>query len=214
MKIFKILSFLILLCLLVSVVQNLYVYLTGTYNTDSNWRQFVSQLDKDHKRHIAIDVTPNDNAIIHYNEVNTITQDSVVMIPERVTIINKDTYEFSAFSVIFILLNFAQIAMTIVLFVYFIKIVLRFSSSDVFEKKINKYLSIVGYSFIAGSFISSLNHFIRMYSINQAINLKYFSIIYGDMFDFSNLISGLIVLMINFILKTAITMKQEQDLTI
>ncbi len=38
-----------------------------------------------------------------------------------------------------------------------------------------------------------------------------YDIHYGAAFDFGNLISGLIVLMVNEILKSAIGMKQEND---
>lgn len=217
MRKFKILCVLLLICIFAGIVQDLLGDFSSGYTLASELREHALDKEVEYQTYVALDVTIKDSDLLHYNEVNTLSQDSVIMIPYKSTLVTPLRWSENEQIFISVAASIFTVIITVLLMivlVYFVKIIWVFTRKEIFDKRITKWLSFMGCSFVALSVFSSAMHLLETYSAMQHIELSNYNINYGSIFDFSNLALGLIILVVNEILKSAIGMKKEQDLTI
>ena len=106
------------------------------------------------------------------------------------------------------------IAIFVYLIVVFVKLMRLFIRSQVFEQKIISLLNHIGVAFLVLAVISTAWNFGRTYLASHLIDIEGLKVNYQHCIEWSNLLLGLVVLVITEILRQATTIKEEQDLTI
>ena len=96
----------------------------------------------------------------------------------------------------------------------FIKIILSFRRSEVFEEVTIKRINIIGIGFLVLGAMSTVWQGLTVYMARQAIELADYTISYSKIIDWDDFVMGLVILLMNEILRIATGYKKEQDLTI
>jgi multidrug transporter EmrE-like cation transporter len=95
-----------------------------------------------------------------------------------------------------------------------VKIVRSLHQSQVFEHQNLKRIQRIGIILLVVGILSSVLQFINIESAKSVIDLLHYQFSYSKVIDFNLLILGIIVLIMNEILRIGTEMKEEQDLTI
>ncbi len=170
--------------------------------------------------HVSLDVKMEEFNGIMPNAVNELTGDSVVIIPERVTVaafVDEESGMYNSnrtLEVVSLILNFMLVAIFFVMTVYFVKIIIAFSREEVFDKRIIRWINIIGWCYIINAVSNTLWQVLRVYHAEATIALDNLTFSYSHIIDWGSLTLGLIVLLLNEILTVATGYKEEQDLTI
>lgn len=110
------------------------------------------------------------------------------------------------------MVGFATIIFSGVLLVMFVRMMVMFTRQMVFDRRSVRLLSRIGWGCVGLSVVVSLWALDR-YLLAGMVGAEAEVNVLG-MFDLGNLITGLTVLVMNEILKQALLMKEENDLTI
>ncbi len=221
MKRFKLLCILLLLVIFAGIMQSFFVDFMGGFGFSGRVMEYSEKTDKNYNSFVAVDVVASYPKLWKTNEINTLTGDSILIIPEEVSMlvpIGESEVRESAWSktlrIMNNMLSFFIFFVNVFTLMCFVRIIIVFTRKDFFDKRIIRWLTIVGWLFVIESALLSLWHLIKMHYTMRVIELSMHDISFGSAFDFESLTTGLIVLVVSEILKYAITMKQEQDLTI
>lgn len=120
--------------------------------------------------------------------------------------------QFLSYFNIFLLLTILVFA--IVVFTNFYRIVRSFTRRVVFEEKIVKWLGRIGRDVLILGALSTVHTFISYYIATAQLSFAHYEISYIDVIDWSTLLLGVILLMLNEIVALAAGMKKEQELTV
>ena len=96
----------------------------------------------------------------------------------------------------------------------FIKIILSFRRSEVFEEINIKRINIIGIGFLVLGAMSTIWQGLSVFMARQAVELADYTISYSNIIDWDDIVMGLVILLMNEILRLATGYKKEQDLTI
>lgn len=197
------------------VVDSLYGYRMG----EGIARHSMSR-DLVEDTHVSLDVKLDEFSRIEPNAVNGFTGDSVIVIPERVSVAafaetgSAGCRSDMVLGIVSGILNFLLLGIFFVMTVYFVKIIVAFSRDEVFDKRIIRWISIIGWCFIVTAVSNTVWQLLRIHHAEMTIALDNMSFSYSHSIDWHSLTSGLIVLLLNEILRIATGYKEEQDLTI
>jgi len=110
------------------------------------------------------------------------------------------------------------VLMTLVLGIWIpflvVKIVKSLQNSEVFDRKNLKRIQRIGIILLVVGILGTLLQAINIYSAQSMVDLSHYSFSYAKVIDFSPIIMGVVILIMNEILRIGIEIKEEQDLTI
>ena len=142
---------------------------------------------------------------------------ALMFIPFFVVVGDDDFAEFLCIFVfigLICIIIIGIIAIFIYMVVVFVKLMSLFIRSQVFERKIILLLNHIGVAFLVLAVISTVWDLGRTYLAAHLIDIEGLEVSYQYCIEWSNLLLGLVVLVITEILRQATTIKEEQDLTI
>lgn len=167
---------------------------------------------------LLMDVVPKINDYMEVSEMNLKTGEQVLMRPTTISVIINTLPEKPIWWLILQSLNALLSLVLLVLGIWIpflvVKILNSLQNSDVFDRvnlaRINRigiFLLVIG---IAGTVIQ----FLSIYLAQHMVDLTHYEFSYARVVDFNALIMGVVILIMNEVLRIAIEIKEEQDLTI
>ncbi|MCQ2344102.1 MAG: DUF2975 domain-containing protein [Paludibacteraceae bacterium] len=214
MKHFKILCTLLIFVFFASLAWSIANDILTVEHAHGSWEAPLRTLNWRHHTSISIDSKEP------VREMNLISGDTLYVIDNNVTIYEYSNELFKVSGLLKALEITLDIVMwlVVVLFIYlivqFVKIIRSFTRSKVFERQVVRRLSRIGIVFIVMSIIGTLWNIGKTYLVSQLIDIDRFDILYRTTIEWDSLIMGLIILVMNEIVKQALVMKEENDLTI
>ena len=214
MKRFKILCTLLMLLFFTSLAWTIADDVLTADHAHGSWEAPLRTLNGRHHTSISVDSREP------VREINAKTGDTIYVIDNVVTI-----YEYSeelfkvggnlrALEITLDIVMWLVVVLYIYLIVQFVKVIRSFTRSKVFEKQVVRRLSLIGIGFIAMGVVGTLWNIGRTYLVGELIEIERFEILYRTTIEWDSLIMGFIILVMNEIVKQALVMKEENDLTI
>ncbi|HPW90247.1 MAG TPA: DUF2975 domain-containing protein [Paludibacteraceae bacterium] len=219
MKRFKILSTLLLVSFLIAVFQSTVMSFVEGFNLGYGIASFELENHVQSETFTYLDLKPKTDDITP-NTHNIKDSTALFLIPTKASVVAfyPETHQKSvaeiAISVVNGLLNLGILVCFVYVLVIFIKIVLSFRRSEVFEDINIKRINIIGIGFLVLGALSSAWQGLSIFMARQAIELTDYTISYANIIDWDDIVMGLIILLMNEVLRLATGYKKEQDLTI
>lgn len=178
------------------------------------------QLDHHEKMYdfVLLDVVPKDYSFFENSEVNQNTNETVLVRPNNLTITLKSLPAKSTVWFSYRIINFVLTCITLILGIWvpflLVKIVRSLQKSEVFERRNLKRINRIGIILMAVGILGTLLHAANIYSAQVMVDLSHYDFSYSNVVDFNPIIMGIVILIMNEILRFSIEIKEEQDLTI
>ncbi len=220
MKRLKLLSVLVLICFLTGSLQQIIVEGGEGYRFGYNIQEMELFLGKKADAHLLLDLKPQVLDSVVPNGVNLKNGDELIILPYKATITtfsafdNETPQTDKTLRIINTILNFVVVGVYIYFLILFFKIFLTFTRSKVFEEVNIRRLNIIGIGFICVGLLNILLNYIRISIAIHAIELEDYYITYANVIEWGNIVIGSIILMMTEILRIAVSLKREQELTI
>ncbi|MBP1676790.1 MAG: hypothetical protein H6Q20_1349 [Bacteroidetes bacterium] len=167
---------------------------------------------------LMMDVISKNPNYMETTETNLKTNDKVLIRPINISILVHSLPEKPVWWIILQVISGLLTAATLILGLWIpflvVKILRSLQQSEVFERinltRINRIGIIILAIGVFGSLMQSANIFLAQYMVD----LTHYEFSYTRAIDFNSIIMGVVILIMNEVLKIAIEIKEEQDLTI
>jgi len=177
-------------------------------------------LDHDQKTEnfILMDVVTKQIDYLEKTEINRLTGETVMTRPTNMTVMIHDLPEKPAwwgFSKVVSLVSLLVIlALGIWIPFLVVRVVRSLQHSAVFDRKNLVAINRIGVILLTMGVLGTLLQVINIASAQAMVDLTNYRFSYGKAIDFNPLIMGIVVLIMNEVLRIGTEMKEEQDLTI
>ncbi|ADQ80980.1 hypothetical protein Palpr_2851 [Paludibacter propionicigenes WB4] len=168
--------------------------------------------------YLLIDVTPKDYAYFDESEINLNTKEGVLIRPHNVTIMTKSLPDKT--TTWLILKSFISVLTLIVLTLgiwvpfLLVKILRSLQKSEVFDRRNLKRINRIGLILLTIGLFDSLLKIVNILLAELMIDLSNYNFSYANVVEFYPIIMGVVILIMNEILRISIEIKEEQDMTI
>lgn len=219
MKRFKILCVTLLTLFLVSVFFDLVFNMIDAVNIGRYSSEVFLNPDHDYASYIYMDVDPNSD-FDKLEFTNRNDNDKLLVFPHTISIIDVDGNGKSLpvsdkiLSWALNIMNGFSLVIYVVIIVLFVKLMRILIRSEVFNVRIVSLLSSIGWLFVALGVLSSLWNVFRIYLVSSEISIVGMDFVYRNAVEWSKLLIGLVVLVNTEIVRQAVSIKNENDLTI
>lgn len=167
---------------------------------------------------LMLDVEPKNPDYMEVNEMNVKDGAPVLIRPTNISILLNDTVQKPVW---WMVLNALMMAFTIIVLVLSIwipflvvKILRSLQHSVVFDRINLQRINRIGLILLGIGIIGSIIQFINIISAEQLVDLVHYRFSYSKVIDFTTIIMGVVILIMNEVMRIAVEMKEEQDLTI
>jgi len=167
---------------------------------------------------LMMDVTPKNENFVELIEINSKTGEEVLVRPTNISLIANAISERPTW--LMILQSFYSLIMLVILVLgvwipfLVVKILRSLQQSEVFDRINLQRINRIGFIILAMGIFGSIIQTLNVISAKHFVELAHFEFSYAKVIDFNSIIMGVIILIMNEVLKMAIEMKEEQDLTI
>ncbi len=173
---------------------------------------------KDTDDFLMMDVVSKDANYMETNEINTKTGENVLIRPTNVSVLVHSLPEKPVWWVVLQVIYGVLIVATLVLGIWIpflvVKILRSLQHSEVFDRINMKRINRIGLILVSMGIIGSVIQVINVFSAQYMVDLTHYNFSYAKVIDFNALIMGVVILIMNEVLRIAIEIKEEQDLTI
>ena len=173
---------------------------------------------KDTDDFLMMDVVSKDADYMETTEVNTKTGENVLIRPTNVSVLVHSLPEKPVWWVVLQVIYGVLIVATLVLGIWIpflvVKILRSLQHSEVFDRINMKRINRIGLILLSMGIIGSVIQIINVFSAQYMVDLTHYNFSYAKVIDFNALIMGVVILIMNEVLRIAIEIKEEQDLTI
>lgn len=167
---------------------------------------------------LMMDVEPRNGASSIPNDINLINGTPVIVQPTNISIISNDINEKPVWLMMVDALDKALLVIVLVLGIWIpflvIRILRSLQGAWVFERINLKRIQRIGMFLIAIGVLSSIIQLVNILSAEYLVDLAQYRFVYSKVVDFNTLIMGIVILIMNEVLRIAIDLKEEQNLTI
>ena len=182
----------------------------------------IAKYQLDHKEKtddfILLDVVSKNYNYLEEPETNLRTGEKVLIRPNNITVIMQSVQDkpiwWKVLHVIYSLFSFFILILAIWVPFLVVRIVKSLQNSEVFDRKNLKRIQRIGIILLVVGILGTLLQAINIYSAQSMVDLSHYSFSYAKVIDFSPIIMGVVILIMNEILRIGIEIKEEQDLTI
>ncbi len=218
MKQLKILSVVLLIVFLGSLFQGAILPFFEGLKYGFSIAEYEEKQDISTSDFLMLDVKVNNPDYFDTAHVNQLTGEQVLIRPSNVSVLVKTMPEepswWFSVRVLYGVLLFAVLVLGIMIPFLVIKILRSLQNSEVFDRINIKRINRIGLVLLSIGFCSSVLQLIQLVSASQVIQLEHFSFSFARVIDFEALIMGLVILLMNEVLKFGVSLKEDQDLTI
>lgn len=167
---------------------------------------------------LMLDVKVNNPEYFDSSHVNKLTGERVLIRPSNVSVLLNNMPEEPSWwfvvRVLYGVLLFTVFVLGVIIPFLAIKILRSLQNSEVFDRINIKRINRIGLVLLSIGFCSTVLQLIQLISAQQMIQLEHFSFSFARIVDFEALIMGLVILLMNEVLKFGVSLKEDQDLTI
>ncbi len=177
-------------------------------------------LDHDQKTEnfILMDVVTKQIDYLEKTEINRLTGETVMTRPTNMTVMIHDLPEKPAWWGISKIVSLASLLVMLALGVWIpflvVKVVRSLQHSAVFDRKNLVAINRIGVILLTMGVLGTLLQVMNIASAQAMVDLTNYRFSYEKAIDFNPLIMGIVVLIMNEVLRIGTEMKEEQDLTI
>ncbi|MDO4191005.1 MAG: DUF2975 domain-containing protein [Bacteroidales bacterium] len=227
MRKIKVLSFCILVCFFTAAILRCYTLFGEVDDVLMNVQNLRSHPSHTNLKtecidgHLFIDLKTNGLAeeTLQWNNYSELSGDSVLIYPTSAHIfMPRNGRPLTTLEKVYEKLDVPVLCISVALYVFililFCIVIFSFIRTKVFDHRNVKYMRLIGVSLITVVVLTTALRCLDLYVSSQGFTLNGFDIAYRNVFEWTPLISGLIVLLMCEILRKATDFKQEQDLTI
>lgn len=167
---------------------------------------------------VMLDVVTKDYNYLDASEINLKTGEKVLIRPNNMTILIQSVANKPAWwiplQIIYTLLIIATLVLSIWIPFLVVKIIRSLQNSQVFDRHNLKRINRIGIIMLIVGLLGTATQAINIFSAQTIINLAHYNFSYSKTIDFNPIIMGVVILIMNEILRIGTEMKEEQDLTI
>jgi hypothetical protein len=167
---------------------------------------------------LLMDVVPKINDYMEASELNLKTGEQVLIRPNTISIIANSLPEKPVWWMILQSFNALLTLGLLILGVWIpflvLKIIKSLQNSEVFDRINLIRINRIGIILLAMGIAGTVIQFISIYMAQFMVDLAHYEFSYARAIDFNALIMGVVILIMNEVLRIAIEIKEEQDLTI
>lgn len=167
---------------------------------------------------LMMDVVSKQSDYMETSEKNLKTGETVLIRPTNVSVLVHSLPEkpmwWIALQGVYAVFTLIVLALGVWIPFLVVKILRSLQHSEVFDRTNLKRINRIGIIILAMGIIGSIIQFINIYSAQYMVNLSNYDFSYAKVIDFNAIIMGVIILIMNEVLRIAIEIKEEQDLTI
>lgn len=213
-----------LLCaiLLIIIAGNLYQGVVLSFIEGVKYGFAIAKYETDHKNFTddfsLMEVVTKDVNYLDSTQINNKTGEHLLVRSNNISlIINSQTdkpFWWNVLQVFYGIFILSVLILGVWILTLVVKILLSLQKSVVFERANLKRINRIGLIILLIGLISTALQLINIYSAEYLIDLQHYSFSYVKVVDYNSLIMGIVILIMNEILRMAIEMKEEQDLTI
>lgn len=167
---------------------------------------------------LMMDVVSKQSDYMETSEINLKTGEAVLIRPTNISVLVHSLPEKPMWWIIsqgiYAILTLVVLALGIWIPFLVVKILRSLQHSEVFDRTNLKRINRIGIIILAMGIIGSIIQTINICSAQYMVNLSNYDFSYAKVIDFNAIIMGVIILIMNEVLRIAIEIKEEQDLTI
>lgn len=167
---------------------------------------------------VQIDLNPRENFFPDRPEINLKNGQTVMLKPNNVTVMAVSPAHLSFELRILQSIHSLLILITLILGIWIpflvIKIIKSLQASIVFDNNNLLRIGKIGYFLLSIGILETILQSINVIMVREAVQLMHYDFSFSRVIDFSPLLMGLIILIMNEILRIGVKMKEENDLTI
>ena len=167
---------------------------------------------------LMMDVEPKNPEYMVANEINIKNGKEVLVRATNVSLLLDDTQEKPMW---WMALNSLYMALTVIVLILgiwipflVVKILRSLQHSYVFDRINLKRINRIGIIILSIGLIGSVIQGINIISAEYLVDLTNYRFTYSKVIDFNAIIMGVVILIMNEVMRIAIEIKEEQDLTI
>lgn len=178
------------------------------------------QIDRQKKADdfVLMDVVPKDNNYMEESETNLMTGEKVLTRPTNMTVLVHQLPEKPQWWSIVQILYFTCTLVALVLGIWIpflvVRVIRSLQHSEVFDRQNLKRINRIGIILLVVGVLGSLLQALNIISAQALVDLANYKFTFNKVIDFNALIMGIVILIMNEILRIGTEMKEEQDLTI
>lgn len=180
--------------------------------------QYENDTNNKTQEYVMMDVEPKVQGYMQPNEINVKNGDQILMRATNVTLVLNEKTEKPIW---WMALNSLYMALTIIVLILgiwipflVVKILRSMQHSYVFEYINLARLKRIGILLLSIGLLTSIIQFINILSAEYVVEMVHYSFSYAKVVDFNSIIMGIVILIMTEVMRMAIAMKEEQDLTI
>lgn len=182
----------------------------------------IAKYQFDHKEKtddfLLLDVISKNYNYLEDTEINIKTGEKVLIRPTMMTVIvhslpNKPIW-WLTLQIFYSVLILAALLLGVWVPFLVVKIVRSLQNSEVFDRNNLKRINRIGIILLLIAVVGSLIKGINIYSAKIMVDLLHYNFSYANVIDFNPFIMGVVILIMNEILRISIEIKEEQDMTI
>lgn len=181
----------------------------ASYETDSN-----TETDE----FLLMDIVPKKMDYMERTEVNLKTSDQMLIRPTNISLIVSSMPDkpvwWSFLQFIYFSLSLVVVVFGIWISFLVVRILKSLQQSEVFDRMNLKRINRIGFNLLFLGVSVTFIQFINVYSARYMVELTNYDFSYAKIIDFTAIIMAIIILIMNEVLRIAIEIKEEQDLTI
>ncbi|MGB4415700.1 MAG: DUF2975 domain-containing protein [Paludibacter sp.] len=167
---------------------------------------------------LMMDVVSKDADYMETTEINKKTGENVLIRPTNVSVLVHSLPEKPVWWVVLQVIYGVLIVATLVLGIWIpflvVKILRSLQHSEVFDRMNMNRINLIGLILLSVGIIGSVIQVINVFSAQYMVDLTHYNFSYTKVIDFNALIMGVVILIMNEVLRISIEIKEEQDLTI
>lgn len=182
----------------------------------------VAKYEGDNKKStdefLLMDIIAKDASYMETNELNKKTGEQALLRLNNVSVLVHSLPEKPVWWEVLQVLYGILILVSLVLGVWIpflvVKILRSLQHSEVFDRINLKRINRIGIILLMMAILGSLIQLINVVSAQYMVDLTHYTFSYAKVIDFDALIMAVVILIMNEVLRIAIEIKEEQDLTI
>ncbi len=167
---------------------------------------------------LMMDVEPKNEGSTIPNDINLKNGQPVIVQPTNISLISTDDSQKPVWLMVLDALYMALTVIVLILGIWtpflVVKILRSLQHSWVFERINLKRINRIGLFIVGIGILGSVIQLINILSAEYMVDLAQYSFTYSKVIDFNALIMGIVILIMNEVMRIAVELKEEQDLTI
>jgi hypothetical protein len=159
---------------------------------------------------LLMDVVAKDLNYLDESEINLKTGEKVLIRPNSLTVMVKALPDKSSWWITIHILYFVITVVTLIIGVWVpflvIKIVRSLQNSEVFDRLNLKRINRIGIILLGLGILGTLLQVMNIYNAQTMVNLSHYNFTYSKVIDFNAIIMGIVILIMNEILRLGTVM--------